>query len=194
MTDDPLKSARDAVFCKLGRNIALFQQLEQLLKRLIVHSQFGGSTPDELESSLAKRRAIVAKRPFGDLIQLFKDDVLGAKVTTPASPMDGNGPVRIRMTFQIEGVEYLQKKEADFAALLAERNRLVHHLLEDHDLLKAEGIQGLDDLLDPQAERIRNGLKELRSIAGQWNEAMQEIRQLDPEAIIAQIGSFPPED
>jgi hypothetical protein len=179
MTSDPLKAARDAVFCKLGRNVALFQQLEQHLKLLIVLSRLEGSSAHELSSFGAKRKARVAKQPFGNLIRLFLKDVLGSPGDVAESAATVTSAIRIRTAFQIEGAEHLQMKKGIYAALLAERNRLVHQLVEDHNLFTEEGIRKLDALLDPQADRIRSEIEDLRSIAKQWNEMLHELtRQL----------------
>lgn len=173
---DELESARNAVFQKIGRNIALFQQLERGLKDFFTHRVVEGSSEADVARLTAARRKEVATKSLGQVVGQFFEDLAKEECE---SADDLVGTWRFRTSFRIEGEEYLQLKSEVLKNLVGERNRLVHHLLDDYDLRNANGIARLDALLDPQADRIRAELKELLEAF----KHLEESRQLMAEFV-----------
>lgn len=171
--DDPLKPARDAAFLKLGRNVALFQQLEGGLKAYYRLSTVEGASEADVEAFLARRAEHVEGETFGTVRRLVLDDMAGRDdVGAP-----GEKTV-FRTRFSLDA-GFIEERRQTWDALGAERNRLVHHLHEDFDLRSPHGIAALDGMLDPQAERIR---AELYVLQGVFN-AMAESRSAMQAAI-----------
>lgn len=167
---DPLKPARDAAFLKLGRCIALFQQVERLLKGLIAHSVVAGASEPEVAANHAARRASVQQRTMGELVGRYRDQVLGPEPACPF-PASDLPKVGMRTSFRIEDDNYLKQKEAALGALVGRRNRLVHCLIDDFDLFNAQAIAALDASLDPLVDQLRAEVVELNSVA----ESMQAM-------------------
>ena len=173
---DELESARNAVFQKLGRNIALFQQLERGLKHFFTFRVVEGSSLDEVARLTAARRNEVATKSLGQVVGKFFKDLVREEYESANEPTGG---LRIRTSFRIEGDEYLRQKSELLKSLVGERNRLVHHLSDDFDLRDADAIARLDALLDPQADRVRAELKELHETF----KCLEESRQLMAEFV-----------
>jgi hypothetical protein len=167
---DELESARNAVFQKIGRNIALFQQLERGLKDFFTLRKVEGSSEDEVARLTAARRKEVATKSLGQVVGQFFED-LAKEEGDSADELAGTW--RFRTSFRIEGEEYLQRKSELLKNLVGERNRLVHHLLDDFDLRDAGAIARLDALLDPQADRIRAELRDLQETFKRFEESRQ---------------------
>lgn len=161
MSTDPLKPLRDEAFRKLGRNLTLFQQLEQALKRLIAQCELEGSTPEELREFAQSRREGVARKTFGTLVGRYVDEVLSSETEDDFHPTADDARFRIRAGFRFSGDE---ERVSRLSALVDERNHLVHHLLEHYDLRSEEGVRKLDEYLEPQANRIREEIAVLASI------------------------------
>jgi hypothetical protein len=171
-----LESARNAVFQKLGRNIVLFQQLERGLKDFFTFRVVEGSSADEVTRFTTVRRNEVATKSLGQIVGQFFED-LAREESESANELVGVS--RFRTSFRIEGEEYLGQKSELLKNLVGERNRLVHHLLDDFDLRDTDAIGRLDALLDPQADRIRAELKDLHAVF----KDLEECRQIMAEFI-----------
>jgi hypothetical protein len=167
---DELESARNAVFQKIGRNIALFQHLEGAFKDFFTVRVVEGSSEDEVTRLTAARRKKVATKPLGQVVGQFFEDLAREECESADEVAD---TWRFRTSFRIEGEEYLQQKSELLRKLVGERNRLVHHLLDDFDLRDAESLAKLDALLDPQADRIRVELKDLQETFKRFEESRQ---------------------
>jgi hypothetical protein len=168
---DPLKPARDAAYRKLGRNVALFQQLESLLKAFYGSLVLEGSDAESAAAMAAKRREVLATRTLGKVAKAVFDELMDeAEDDGPALGI-GQGLIRLRLRTTGPEVETRQRALDD---LVAERNRLIHHLTDDFDLRSADGIAQFDHMLDPQADRI---LEEFRA----WQALAEEHRQMRRE-------------
>jgi hypothetical protein len=170
LMSDEVESARNAVFQKIGRNIALFQQLEGGLKDFFTVRVVEGSSKDEVARLTAARRKEVAIKSLGQVVGQFFED-LAKEESESANELAGTW--RFRTSFRIEGEEYLQQKSELLKNLVGERNRLVHHLHDDFDLRNADSVARLDALLDPQADRIRAELSELQETFKCFEESRQ---------------------
>lgn len=164
MANDPLEASRNEAFRRLGRNIALFQALERLLKALTASSLIEGP-PAEIEACAAKRQADLADKTLGQVLSRYKEDVLA----DPPDLEDERAPW-VRISYRLEGDEYRKLRAAQLKQLAAERNRLAHCLHEDYDLHTAEGILQLTAFLEPQAERIRQEIWTLKRQLADWDE------------------------
>lgn len=157
---DPCKAARDAALAKLGRNVVLFQQLESRLKALYASLVVEGSDAASLKARHEKRRAVLATRSLGIVVDAVFDALAEEEPEDEDPKLEGGQRWHIRFRFRSTG-PLLDQHRASLSALVDERNRIVHHLTDDHDLHSAAGIAALDCLLDPQADRIHAELRAL---------------------------------
>lgn len=170
-----LAPARDEAFRKLGRNIALFQRLEQGLKSLSAMLVIEGSTEEDIAASHRGRRDRVARKSLGEVAGHVLGELSSNADDAPVAIAPGK-TFGLRTSFRMEGDEYLGLKKKALAELVRERNRLVHHLAEDYDLQDPGGISRLDALLDSQAERIRAELRWLDETSADYRQCLEALR------------------
>ena len=174
--DDPLKPSRDAAFLKLGRNIALFQQLEFRLKSLFTQLVVEGSSESDIAERSAKRSAILATRSLGLVARALFDELARADDEDGERSLPAGAAVHISTRMRFEGPHIDARRDA-IAALVDERNQLVHHLTQQYDLHTADGIARLDRVLDPQAARIRSEIGEVDSLLDQIAEGRHALSE-----------------
>jgi hypothetical protein len=164
----------DEVLRKVGRNVILFQQLEQLLKFVVANGNLSGfvSELNELKKQKAEK---VSKQTMGTLVGKYVEN------SNPASDYSSNEPevldeAYLSFSFNIEcdGDYYESKKEA-LAQLVSERNDLIHHLLPRFDIKSVESCKTLGKELDMQSESIRLEIKNLQAMAKAFNDGRKEI-------------------
>lgn len=161
--DDPLKRMRDEAFMKLGRNVALFQQLESGLKALYASLVVEGWGEASVEAMQEKRKAVLASRSLGVVINAVFDALTEDERDDEEPKLQGEKQAYFRFRFGTTG-SIVDQQRASLASLVDERNRIVHHLTDDFDLRCPEGIAALDAFLDPQAERIRSEIRALQQL------------------------------
>jgi len=164
----------DDVLRKVGRNVVLFQQLEQLLKFVVANGNLSGfaSELNELKKQKAEK---VSKQTMGALVGQYVEN------SNPESDSSSNEPevldeAYLSFSFNIEcdGDYYERKKEA-LAQLVSERNDLIHHLLPRFDMKSVESCETLGKELDVQGESIRLEIKNLQAMAKALNDGRKEI-------------------
>lgn len=155
-------SAND-LFSKIGRNVILFQHLENLLKYILANSQISGYT-SELQEIQVKNASIISKQTMGNLVAKFIETI------GPALPEAANASENIKepyfsFRFRI-GMDTSNVKEQkeSLAKLVSERNELVHHFSANLSRTSSSGYLELEKRLDLQAEKIRLKILDLKSI------------------------------
>lgn len=162
------------VLRKVGRNVVLFQQLEQLLKFMVSNGNLSGFA-NEL-STLKKQQADkVSKQTMGTLVGQYIEN------SSPEFDNSSNEPEELdeaylSFSFRIEcdGDYYESKKEA-LAQLVSERNDLIHHLLPRFDTNSVDSCETLGKELDAQDEKIRLEIKNLKAMAEALNDGRKEM-------------------
>lgn len=138
-----LATAQDNVSRKVGRCILRLQQYERLMQRLLG----GGQPAAELTDSALNGAGNVAE------------------ADSPRPPLRS---CRLQMPAELSAQDYQQAKQ-DLAALVARRNHLVHHFMQQFDLFSAAGCQAAEHYLDETYQTIDQHDRELRA----WTNGME---------------------
>lgn len=120
-----------AVALALGCCILKVQGLELALKSLLAkhHLTLRGAT---------LQGAAVSGKTLGGLAELVTGSLLRPESEAQEMEVPGNATVAVRFRISLPD-EQFHRLGQDLAALVATRNRIVHHLAEDHDLTAPEG-------------------------------------------------------
>ena len=155
-----LEDAQKEALRKIGRNIVLFQQMEKLLKFLIVNGKIAGYT-DELKSKQEQRTATINKKTLGQLVGDYVEGTFSGFENIPQPP---TGLKRVYITFglsvDVDAVYYENKKKI-LAEIVADRNELVHNLFPNYDMTSIEGCREMEKYLDRQREKLLPDLNEI---------------------------------
>lgn len=174
---DPLKVQRDEVLRKIGRNVVLFQHVEMTLKALLTVSTTAGSTHEEVERHRERRQNTVGKKTLGNLVGQFVDKILIApepsETITRSEETSAGSSFACR--FNIDGDGYYEHKTARMAALVDERNQLIHHALTTFDLQSTAGLTSFDQHLELQAGRIRAEASDLEVAMSSLVEGRKQL-------------------
>jgi hypothetical protein len=153
----------DEILRKIGRNIILFQQLEQLLKYLCANGNISGFA-SKLQDNIEKRKASIHKQTMGQLVGQYINNVNPELEDLPAEPEEiEEAYFTFKFSIECDAVYFEKKKEA-LANVVSERNQLVHHLLPQFDLSDPESCKTIGIRLDDQSEKIRDEIKDLKAI------------------------------
>ena len=160
---------------KLGRFLLQVQRYEMLLKALVIDSEVSGSVDTAL-SNLERRKQQFASKPMGYLFDELNKSYLQVEGSAAArvEPLsNGVDKPTFHTKFTLELTpEELVRTQARLEAFKNLRNRIVHHLLEDHDIATHEGCERAVALLDESYEAAKVAFDELR----QWANIAIEAR------------------
>jgi hypothetical protein len=164
----------DDVLRKVGRNVVLFQQLEQLLKFVVANGNLSvfASELNELKKQKAEK---VSKQTMGALVGQYVEN------SNPESDKQSTEPEEINeayfsFSFRIEcDDDYYESRKEALAQLVAERNDLIHHLLPRFDMKSAESCESLCKELDEQSDKIRLEINRLKATAKALNDGRKEM-------------------
>jgi hypothetical protein len=178
---DALKQLQSDAMRKLGRNVLLFQEIERLMKFLLLNSHLEAG-PRGLSPETLKRQSLIRDKSMGEVRKLFFEELF--------APEEGDSEndaalseIRIRTTVRFskgDGEQFLRNQER-FSAMNIERNDLVHHFLDRCNFQSAESLQTAIEHLDIQCERTIP----LRDDLNRLFDQLQSGRQ----ALMAFVGS-----
>jgi hypothetical protein len=172
---EPVSTLQREVQRKLGRCLIRLQQYERLMKALVIDFEIAGPF-DELMTIRQKRGDMVSRMTLGQLV----GELSGGYLQTEQSDADEpeSDPVdsqriwfrmQTRMTLQPEDYE---RVVAGLKELVALRNELVHHFLEQFDIWSEAGCHDADAYLDAGMAKVDDYYAELR----QWAIIMDQAR------------------
>jgi hypothetical protein len=144
----------DDVLRKVGRNVVLFQQLEQLLKFVVANGNLTGFA-SELKTLKEAQENKVNKQTMGTLVGQYVEN------SNPETDKQSTEPEEIdeayfSFSFRIEcDDDYYESRKEALRKLVSERNDLIHHLLPRFDMKSAESCRVLGKELDDQSDKIR---------------------------------------
>jgi len=171
-----IENTVNEVLTKVGRNMMLFQQLEHLLKFIIINGSISGYA-SELHSNVEQRASIVQKQSMGQLVGQY------IETTNPDSHEASNEPEELQEAFfsfkfniGCDSVYYDSKKEA-LAKLVSERNDLVHHLLPKFNSNSIESCIKIGNQLDDQADYVRHEIADLKAIVYTLQEGRKKLAE-----------------
>jgi hypothetical protein len=171
-----IENSVNEVLRKIGRNMMLFQQLEGLLKLIIINGSMS-CYASEICSNIEQRASNIKKQTMGQLVGQY------IETTNPDSHDASNEPEELQeaflsFKFQIEcdSVYYNSKKEA-LAKLVSERNDLVHHLLPKFNSNSIESCITMGSQLDKQADYVRHEISDLKVKANALQEGRKKLAE-----------------
>lgn len=147
--------------------MVLFQELEAILKFLVVTGR-SSTLVSRLQADREDRAARVREHTLGQLNKHLLENLYAGSVTESSAP-DGIAEPWLTFTFHIgSDAASIQASKVSLAALIKERNELIHHLLARWNLHDIESCRALS------AELAREDGWTLLSTAG------NRLRQLIP--------------
>lgn len=177
--EDLLVDLRNEVLRRVGRNLLLYQQIEMLMKFLVVNAVIDGG-PSGPSAELLKRQAEVRKKSLGQIRGQFFEElyVEPAEVHNESPPTE----IRFRSTFHISlsEAEQLARDQKKFEAMTDERNDLVHHFLESCALTDRLALEAALPRLNAQRENaipLHDSLRQLHDVLVEGRRVMASFIQ-----------------
>lgn len=164
--------ATDEVLRRVGRNLVIFQQVEQALKFLITHAGFHAPASQFAERYAMHAQAI-GKKSMGDLAGKLTGAVLtpDGRAATP----DAIDEAWFGFRFTVEtDTESVARQEAELKELVDRRNELVHHFLPRWQAAVDGDVETALAWLDAQREAAVGMLDRLQGWAHTVDTARKE--------------------
>jgi hypothetical protein len=162
-SEQELIQIRNEVFQKIGRTLLNFQQIEHLLKYIIKNSQISG-TVNTVQNNLQKRAEAVNTKTMGQLADRFFDETFQVDPQS-SQPLNETIEPYISTIFTIEAdPEFYQRKRQQLKALIAERNKFIHHLVPRFDRDSIESCREIEQYLDQLREKLIPEFNFLKSL------------------------------
>ena len=137
------------VLRKIGRNVILFQQMEHMLKHLLVIGNFSSSA-SALKSDFEQRFATVNKKTMGNVVKRFVENTFNNSDETTDELTELKEPT-FSIKFSIRRDDELyNKRKVYLASIVSERNDLIHHLLPKWDMNSFESSQRYQEHSPPE--------------------------------------------
>jgi hypothetical protein len=179
--NNSVEVAQHEVQRKLGRCMLRLQQYERLLKAMVAAMSLEGN-PADLPAVRSRQKAAASKKSLGTLVGLFTGDYLtDNQLTTASSTVDvapadkaADAPwFKMRLNIAMSPEHREQATEA-LAELVAMRNDLVHHLIEQFDISEESGCLAATRHLQDCYQKIDNHLGQLK----EWSEGQEKAQAL----------------
>jgi len=171
--DEETKKKKDEVLRKIGRNIMGFQQVEHILKYLLANGEISGYA-SEIEANRERQVTKIRKQTLGHLVGQYLDSTLSSSEEVRTEPEDIKEPwFSFRHRIECSNDHYEERKKT-LAAIVEERNDLIHHLLPKWDMNSSSSSDEIDLYLDKQREKI---LPEFELLKGEI-KTLQQCRAM----------------
>jgi hypothetical protein len=169
-----IETIRAEALRKLGRNIVNFSKIEGGFKLLLSVSQVSGTKTTLSGQVLANQRRL-RKKTLGRLVTAFNQNIMGD--TDEAEPPETLSEPWMSISFKVvdSDPDFSKAQRQKLAALVAERNRLIHQDLAYLDTSSVEDYCKLINLLDEQNPRLLAHLDDLKWMLESLRETLQEI-------------------
>ena len=169
-----LEQAKNEVMRKIGRNMLLFQQMEHMLKFLVVHGTMAGYR-SEIMANQEQRAAAVLKQTMGQVTGQFLENTYSVPEETADAPEElKEAYFSFAFRLKSDPVDYENKKQA-LASIVADRNELIHHLLPRLDTDSIESWMETDRYLDQQREKLLPEIDALGNMVDVLQEGRKEL-------------------
>lgn len=160
-----------------GQCLLRLQSFELLMKAIVVTHRLSGSA-EMLEQLQAQRIAETRRKTMGALA----GDLMGNFLVPEGQQgsRDGleDGPaLSFLMQIRLPADEFSQI-EAEHRELIAKRNALVHHFLEEHDLRSEEGCRAAARDISATIDRVARANDELIELAAGMDRARKAFAEL----------------
>lgn len=162
----------DEVLRKVGRNLVIYQQIELMLKALANWAPISGTLFD-VTAEQEKRRSQLSKMGMGQAMEYALRALGSSPTKPPAQATADTAEVWMAISVELSGGETLAATiQPGIDAMRVQRNRLVHHLLEDWEMLSPTSCSVISSQLDTQRvaamevhERLKHYIDALADIA-----------------------------
>lgn len=169
-----IEALRSEALRKVGRNVVNFQKIEACLKYLLAVSSIDGTS-----TTIASRRREKGKKlrreSLGNLAEAFHTNFFRDDLGSAAPPDLSEIWASISMKV-IADADAATQRRRNLAALVAERNNLIHQDLVRFDHNSAQSCRDLIQVLDAQNVRILEQLQELRLLIDAVKEHVAELQ------------------
>lgn len=129
-SDQSALEARNEAFRRLGRNLYLFQLIEQQLKHLVVHSSIAGPI-EGLPGQLATKTKTARKASMGTIAEQFASVIFSDHEGIGSDSNDSPKP-SLSFSFRVEADKrFVKQRKKELKRLVSQRNRLVHIIAAD---------------------------------------------------------------
>lgn len=162
---------------RVGRNLLLYQRIENGLKELLLRSSAEGATQADVEKHLAARAAKVMRQNMGEAARDVFETVLTDN-PTPLPELSNGSDASIRTRFTIgshpDNPDYIVKLRERCKAVIDARNDLVHHFLRQTPCESADRLHDALAELDGRHEAALALHNELLGLLGSLVEQQRE--------------------
>lgn len=172
--DEQVETARNECMRRIGRNMIMFQRMEQLLKFLLTNSSLEGYEK-ELESKKAQRASTISTMTMGQLSNEYFNSIFDTS-ENELPPHEDPSQAYLSFKYSVQrSEEDIDAEKQYFAELVKERNELVHHLLPKYDPTSLQSIEELSESLEKQRERFLPALKNLTTLCEARQKAFKQL-------------------
>lgn len=174
-TECELQVLENEVLRKIGRNLMALQQVEALLKTLLINSSVRSGPIEAVQQQQVKREQAIGKQTLGMLASQLITEVF-----SPQNDAENDNEPEFEVpyftfSYSIQSDEvYVQQRAAALKLVVDERNELVHHFLPKWTRASLESTQAADQHLDQQHARVRIEFEKLRT----YLQGLQQSREL----------------
>ncbi len=161
-SDDRLRTDQHEVQRLYGQCLLRLQRYELLMKAILAQHKMSGAVAS-IDEVRAARAADVDRKTLGNLVgELIGSFIVaeGKQGRLLASDDASSFAFRLQVTLSVND---FVRTENDLRELVALRNDLVHHFLEQHDLSSVAGRDGALDGLSAASARIAQAYDGLRA-------------------------------
>jgi hypothetical protein len=165
------------VLRRLGRNLLVFQQIEGLLKFLLINHKTEGTQEDYQERQEEWAEAI-NRKTLGELVGKYLGKVLTDDRDEVLDDTDPDVVPYVSITRQfIVSSEFLEAMRRDLKFLTDERNELVHHFFPRWQPNSPEKMQDALDYLNAQRGKVLPILDHLTGLAASMQQNQRRIAE-----------------
>ncbi|QPK64869.1 hypothetical protein IVG45_08000 [Methylomonas sp. LL1] len=175
-----LEDLRREVQRKLGRNVISFQQIEHMLKHMLIHQDIKvWDAQGKMQSNLEERKNTFANQTLGNVAKHFVENVFSTFEQDDDNQSVAEEISKFHMSFtrgpMLCDEDFYNQRKNELAALIAERNDLIHHFLPKWNFGNYESLKAAEQYLDQQRERVHPELELIKSIAQKFDERGKQL-------------------
>jgi hypothetical protein len=173
--DTAVTEVRDEALRKIGRNVVLFQELENILKFLAA-AQHPSMPLSEARRTREVRVASIHVKTLGQVGGQVVEELFAVSDKESSAPAVITEPW-LAFSFRIAGdPAEIEESRRTLTALIEERNHLVHHVLSRWNLHDVGSCRALSAELDEQRGRIIAEIGRYRAFANTLKEGARELQ------------------
>jgi len=172
--DQTATAIRDEALRKIGRNVILFQELENILK-FLASAQHPSMPLSKAKATREERAESIRTKTLGQIAGQVVEDLFESSDADSSVPVEISEPW-LTFLFRIARDPTDPESHRSLKALIDERNDLVHHLLSRWNLHDADSCSAFSVELDEQRRRIIVEIERYRAYANTVREAARELQ------------------